>query len=70
MARMSYKTVLKAKGVKPLRHPAHTVKKHGDLELLPVEGVHRHCRFLTVDDIPDGSIVPISTLGVSPLRVS
>lgn len=42
MTRMSYKTVLRAKGIKPIRGAAHTVKKHGHVELLPVEGTHVH----------------------------
>ena len=42
MTRMSYKSVLRAKGIKPLRAPAHTVKADGDVELLPVRGVIVH----------------------------
>jgi hypothetical protein len=42
MTRMSYKTVLKAKGIKPIRGAAHTIKNNGDVELLPVVGTHVH----------------------------
>ena len=50
MTRMNYQTVLRAKGIKPIRKPAHTIKNHGDLELLPVKGVHRHVK-LDWDDL-------------------
>jgi hypothetical protein len=42
MTRASYKSVLRAKGIKPIRRAAHTVKRNGDVELLPVRGVHIH----------------------------
>lgn len=38
----SYKQSLRAKGIKPIRRPAHTTKQPGDVELLPVAGVHIH----------------------------
>ncbi len=42
MTRRTYKSVLAAKGLKPIRGRAHTPKAHGDLELMPVAGCHRH----------------------------
>ena len=38
----SYKHSLRAKGIKPIRRAAHTAKAPGDVELLPVRGVHVH----------------------------
>jgi hypothetical protein len=38
----SYKHALRAKGIKPIRRRAHTSKQPGDVELLPVRGVHIH----------------------------
>ena len=38
----SYKTALRAKGIKPIRKLAHTDKSQGGIELLPVAGVYNH----------------------------
>ena len=52
MTRKSYKTVLRLKGIRPVKIER-TVKAHGDIELLPVRGSIVH----HVDDVITHNII-------------